>query len=85
MSLKSVAGAAALVLLAAGPARATNLNLTVQSGGSSTVTVPPGATVPYEVVGVLSDDASDGLAGFSFDLGFTGGPLPPAPSPPWLP
>jgi hypothetical protein len=81
MSLKRVTGAAALVLLVAGPARATNLNLTVQSGGGSMVVVPPGATVFYQVVGVLSDGASDGLAGFSFDLEFTGGALLPAAEP----
>lgn len=75
LSLKRVACAAGLVLVASGPALATNLNLTVQSGGLTTVVVPPGASVPYSVVGVLSDALSDGLASFSLDLGFTGGPL----------
>jgi len=80
-SFKGLASAAALVLLAAAPAAATNLNLTIQSGGQGTVTVPPGANVPYNVVGVLSDAASDGLSGFSLDLTFTGGPLAMANEP----
>jgi len=79
--LKRVAGVAAIVLGAAGPALATNLNLAIQSGGQSAVTVPPGANVPYGIVGVLSDAASDGLAGFSLDLTFTGGPLAQAAEP----
>lgn len=79
--LKRVAGVAAFLLAAAGPVLATNLNLAVQSGGQGTVTVPPGANVPYAVVGVLSDAASDGLAGFSLDLTFTGGPLAMASEP----
>jgi len=79
--LKRVAGVAAIVLGAAGPALATNLNLAIQSGGQSAVTVPPGANVPYGIVGVLSDAASDGLAGFSLDLTFTGGALAMANEP----
>ena len=79
--LKRVAGVAAIVLGAAGPALATNLNLAIQSGGQSAVTVPPGANVPYGIVGVLSDASSDGLAGFSLDLTFTGGPLAQAAEP----
>ena len=78
---KGLASAAALVLLAAAPAAATNLNLTILSGGQGTVTVTPGANVPYNVMGVLSDAASDGLAGFSVDLSFTGGPLAQATEP----
>jgi hypothetical protein len=81
LCLKGLAGAAAFVAAAAGPAHATNLNLTIQSGGQTTVTVPPGANVPYDVVGVLNDAASDGLAGFSLDLSFTGGALPQAAEP----
>jgi hypothetical protein len=84
LSLKLMAYAAGFVLAAAGPALATNLNLSVQSGGSNTVTVLPGTIVPYGVVGVLSDAASDGLAAFSIDLSFTGGPLAAA-SPPSSP
>ena len=72
---------AAGFFLAAAPALATNLNLSVQSGGSNTVTVLPGANVNYAVVGELSDPASDGLAAFSLDLSFTGGALPVADAP----
>jgi hypothetical protein len=81
LSVNRMAGAAALLLVAAVPAAATNLNLTIQSGGQGTVTVPPGANVPYDIVGVLSDAASDGLAGFSLDLSFSGGPLAKANEP----
>ena len=81
LSLKLIAYAAGFVLAAAGPALATNLNLSVQSGGSNVVTVLPGTIVPYGVVGVLSDAASDGLAAFSIDLSFTGGPLAAASQP----
>ena len=79
--VKPLALAAVLFLAAAAPALATNLNLSIQSGGSNTVTVPTGAIVNYAVVGVLSDNASDGLAAFSIDLSFTGGPLTPAANP----
>jgi hypothetical protein len=80
-SLKRLAGALILVVGTAAPSLATNLNLTIQSGGLTTVTVLPGALVPYNVVGVLNDAASDGLAGVSFDLTFTGGPLLKADEP----
>jgi hypothetical protein len=60
---------------------ATNLNVRVQSGGSSAVTVPPGATVSWAVVGELSDNLSGGLALFSVDLSFSGGPLTQAANP----
>jgi hypothetical protein len=79
--LKPLAYAAGFFLATAAPALATNLNLSVQSGGSNTVTVLPGANVNYAVVGELSDAASDGLAAFSLDLSFTGGALPAADAP----
>ena len=66
---------AAVIFGGAASAFATNLNVRVQSGGSSSVTVPPGATVSWDVVGELSDNLNAGLALFSVDLGFTGGPL----------
>jgi len=62
-------------------AQATDLNLRVESGGQPAVTVSPGATVSYAVVGELSDAASQGLALFSFDLTFSGGGLAPAATP----
>jgi len=79
--LKPFAYAAGFLMAAAGPALATNLNLSLQSGGSNVVTVLPGANVPYSVMGVLSDAASDGLAAFSIDVSFTGGPLAAADAP----
>ena len=79
--LKGVSYAVGILLVAAVPARATNLNLSVQSGGSNVVVVTPGTNVSYSVVGVLSDAASDGLAAFSLNLGFSGGPLAQAAAP----
>lgn len=79
--LKPLACAAGFLLAAAGPALATNLNLSVQSGGSNVVLVLPGTNVAYSVMGVLSDAASDGLAAFSIDLSLSGGPLAPADAP----
>jgi hypothetical protein len=36
----------------------TNLNLSAESGGRNTVSVTPGATVSYSIVGELSDSGS---------------------------
>ena len=60
---------------------ASNLDLRVESAGQVTLKVGPGASVPYDVVGELSDNLNEGLAMFSLDLAFSGGPLAPA-SPP---
>lgn len=69
-------------LLAGAPGlSASNLDLRVESAGQVTLKVGPGASVPYDVVGELSDNLNEGLAMFSFDLAFSGGPLAPA-SPP---
>lgn len=68
--------------LLATPVWASNLNVRVTSGGTAgTVTVAPSASVPYEVRGVLSDSASQGLALVGFDLDFTGGDLAQASTP----
>ena len=53
-------GAAAVLLTVAPVLRATNLDVRVRSGGQASVQVAPGASVPWEIVGVLSDAASDG-------------------------
>lgn len=76
-------GAFAVVLSAAAApsALATNLNLGLRSGGSSAITVAPGAVVTWTAVGELSDSATEGLALFAFDLAWTGGPLSPASAP----
>ena len=66
----------AIVALTGSMAMAAELNVSVTSGGSDIV-VPCGGTVDYEVNGVLSDDQNLGLAGFLFDLAFSGGPLQP--------
>ncbi len=75
-------GVSAIVTLAWSSVMATELNVSVGSGGSSVVTaVPCGATLPYEVRGVLSDSENLGLAGFVFDLAFSGGPMEAAEAP----
>jgi hypothetical protein len=71
----------AALLLASASAQASDLALRARSNGASQVTVTVGSDVPYEIVGELSDPASQGLAMFTFDLHFTGGPLPQASAP----
>lgn len=68
-------------LAAAAAGQSTLLDLSVQSGGQNAVTVAPGATVPYAILGTLTNAQNEGLAMFSLDLGFTGGPLAPALAP----
>jgi len=59
-----------------------DISLSVRSGGSGTVTLNAcGAGIPYEVRGVLSDALNEGLAGFTFDLSFSGGPMDLADDP----
>lgn len=61
--------------------QATDLNLSVQSSaGLSEITVAPGATVNYKIMGILSDDLNEGLALFGLDLVFDGGNLTQADS-----
>lgn len=79
-ALRLLLRAAGLVGLA-GLAAATDLNLRIQSAGSSNVTVAPGQSLRYYVTGVLSDGASHGLAMYAFDLAFDGGALPQADAP----
>ncbi len=71
----------AIALATPAIASASDLNVTVRSGGASTVTVAPGATVNYEIVGEFSDAANDGLAYFRCDLEFEGAPLNAANAP----
>ena len=71
----------ALGLCLVGSAAATELDLSVESGGSNSITVAPGEVVNYEVIGSLSDDVNEGLALAGFDLECTCGPLSPADEP----
>jgi hypothetical protein len=73
--------AACAVLTVVGTAMATNLNVDIRSSGMSLVDVAPGATVTYTISGVLSDNTSLGLAMFTLDLSYSGGPMtqPSAP------
>ena len=75
------AGVLAAVGLAAASVYGTDLNVSVRSEGSNTVTVAPGAIVVYEVSGILSDSLNEGLALVLFDLSFSGGDLAPADTP----
>jgi hypothetical protein len=70
-----------LLCLCPAASAATDLNLTAESGGQTSVVVTPGALVNYAIVGELSDAGSLGLAMFTFDLEFTGGPLAQATTP----
>ena len=64
-------------------ATATDLDVTVEAVGSSTVA--PGATVDYQVIGKLSDSANEGLALVGLDLEFDGGDLAQANAPTEMP
>jgi len=71
-----------VLVLSVSNVAASEFAASVTSGGSSSVTgVPCGATLPYEVRGVLSDNDTLGLAGFVCDLEFSGGPMGPADAP----
>jgi len=69
----------AFALLSFGPvALGVDLDLTAREavGDVSSVTVAPGATVAWEVAGLLdSDSDNEGLAGIVFDVSFDGGPV----------
>ncbi len=62
--------------LCSASAWASNLNVSVKSGGSNAVTVAPNTVVNFQVEGTLSDALNEGLALVGFDLTFTGGALP---------
>ena len=66
----------AALMLGASMAMATDVDLAVQDDmGAAMVTVSPGATVNYQIVGTLTDNANEGLALFGLDLMFDGGDL----------
>jgi len=67
--------------LVAPVALASDLNLTVKSGGQNIVTVAPGTAVSWSVTGELSDGNNQGLGMFTFDMAFSGGPLSAANAP----
>ena len=62
-------------------AQPSNLSVSVESEGSNSVVVAPGAAVQYEVIGILSDDINEGLDLVGFDLDFDGGDLMQADTP----
>ena len=69
--------------LTASAAMATNINISVQqTNGTNAISVAPGASVDYKVVGTLTDNVNEGLALISVSLDFTGGPLTPGNTPP---
>jgi len=74
---------AAALLFFTPAALASDLDLSVESSGSNTVSVAPCSPVFYSIVGELSDGANGGLASFCFDLILPDGSLV-APAPPPL-
>ena len=62
-------------------ALATDLDISVESGGNNAVTVPAGSIVNYTIVGELSDNANEGLALWGGDVTFSGGDLEQADLP----
>ena len=68
-------------LLAERASGTTALDLSIESKGSNSIAVYAGRPVRYRIVGLLTDDANEGLALFGFDLAFDGGPLSPAGAP----
>lgn len=72
---------AGVPLLLASTLSASDIHLTVESAGQSSISVNPGANIVYKVRGELSDQLNEGLAGFTFDLTFDGGPIAPAAAP----
>ncbi|MGB2987940.1 MAG: hypothetical protein WBE26_18885, partial [Phycisphaerae bacterium] len=81
--MKKMVGLVVAVVLTGSAAWATDLDLSVQNAadGSNYVVVDSGATVNYQIVGLLSDTDNLGLALFGFDLVFDGGDLPQADTP----
>lgn len=78
---KSFLHSAVLLGLAAGAAGQTTLQLEVTTGQGPVAYVVAGATVDYQVTGLLGGDASQGLCMFAFDAAFDGGPLDPMAAP----
>lgn len=66
--MRRILGFAVVVGFMASAASATQLNVSVESGGMNAITVAPGEMVEYAVVGVLSDTDNRGLALVGFDL-----------------
>ena len=82
--MKRLLGIALAIAFSTTVASAANLNVTLRTPdvpgvpGTSTLTgVLPGAIVDYEVVGELTDALNQGLALWSCDIAFSGGPLLP--------
>lgn len=74
-----------LCLLAAGAApalaSASDLDIRIESGGQTNITVSPGQTISFDVIGELTDASSEGLALFSIDLSLPGATLTPVSTP----
>lgn len=71
----------AAALLLAAPAAASDFEIKILSGGAGALTVAPGDTVAFELVGELCDANNLGLAAFRVDLAWTGGVLAPFADP----
>ena len=78
---KNFLHAAIALGLAASAAGQTTLQLEVTTAQGPVVHVVAGATVDYQVTGLLGGDASQGLCMFAFDAAFDGGALDPMARP----
>lgn len=79
--MKNLLTTTAVALTLAAFAAATDIDLSVESGGTNLVQALAGTTVDYQVFVELSDAENEGLALLCFDLTFDGGPLDPATAP----
>ncbi|MEM7309068.1 MAG: hypothetical protein AAF682_20460 [Planctomycetota bacterium] len=79
--MRSIPQTALALVFTAPVLAAGDLNVSVESGGSNSISVNPGATVNYQVVGELTDLLNEGLGAVLFDLSFDGGPLTQADAP----
>ena len=79
--LRSLSATAALALVCAPSALASDLALEITSNGATAVTAAPGSTLPISVGIELCDANNLGLAGIFVDLTYDGGDLSPLSDP----
>ena len=74
-------GSVAFAAVLSSTTYASDLDLRIESGGSTSITVRPGEVISYDVIGELTDNLNQGLALVLLDLSFDGGDLSQANSP----
>jgi hypothetical protein len=72
-----------LLAASAAPALATasDLDIRIESSGQTSITVSPGQSISFDVIGELTDATNEGLALFSIDLTLPGATLTPVSTP----